>query len=686
MSTDWDKFKVTELKEECKSRKISITGLKLKQQFVEKLVEHEEENSEAQPNEHDQPQDGDVDPNTTTQTQPEQPTNGEGDTVEERTNGAIGELSRNGSRSATPATEVQDEQDNVQVQRSISTGEQTDQAEQAGNDVPATEDVGMTTEVDENLPRDRPAALQAEDAQAIEAESEAQPDDNLPVAETEKEAEEIKKHSVFVPQNEQLQTAEEDDTNNVQPLKKSQHSADHKDEQSILQPSSEAKTTEIVDSKILENEPSLSSSSQAEESRKRKRRSLTPPPNPEEVAKKVKLSDGEAVPTRRASRSPSSTPQSSKIRSSDTRNEMGKTSSADAQEAETEVHSRGREGSPLIDEDSTVQPAMHLATRSLYMKNFKRPYPIADLKPHIEEIARGSPNSTSTESPIQLFHLNNLRSQAFVRFSSISVASRVRSVMHGKKFPDDDHPREPIWVDFVPDEKVEQWIEMETGGSRERGRNSSIKMEVVYNQNEDGSVEAVFEGTNSHTSFSQNSSKKESINQRQASYSTASPRSSAVASGIHHDRAAMVPRSPDDHRRASMREPLSPHGARKPSDRGIGFAGLDDIFSSTTTKPKLYYKLPSPKVVDARLDRVADLYSDRGVSGAPGMKRYTFEKAGEKEIWVDNGPEFGHGKRGQDRLLGVSGRGRGGYRGGRGAPRGGFAGRERDVYRGEGRR
>lgn len=39
--TDWSKLKVTDLKEECKSRGIALTGLKLKQQYIDKLAEHE---------------------------------------------------------------------------------------------------------------------------------------------------------------------------------------------------------------------------------------------------------------------------------------------------------------------------------------------------------------------------------------------------------------------------------------------------------------------------------------------------------------------------------------------------------------------------------------------------------------------------------------------------------------------
>jgi len=56
-------------------------------------------------------------------------------------------------------------------------------------------------------------------------------------------------------------------------------------------------------------------------------------------------------------------------------------------------------------------------------------------------------------------------------------------------------------------------------------------------------------------------------------------------------------------------------------------------------------------------------YSGMGRSGDEGMKRYSFEPAKSgREEWVDKGPEFGFGRKGQDRFTGFRGRG-GGYRG-----------------------
>jgi len=258
--------------------------------------------------------------------------------------------------------------------------------------------------------------------------------------------------------------------------------------------------------------------------------------------------------------------------------------------------------------------------------------------------------------------------------------------MHDTRFPNEPQ-REPLWIDFVPEDKVEEWVEQETGaGSRTLGRNSVNRFDVVYDETNDG-VQATFQEidpSSLHTlrpGIGATINNRAHASQRQASYTASSSNPTMVASDVHPDRAALVPesRSSDRHRQQS---PFGPAQSTQRSDQGTGFRALDDLFSSTTTKPKLYFKLQPQEVVDERFEMIRDLYSDRGTTGDPGMKRYTFEKDRGREMWVDNGPEFGHGRKGQERLTGFSGRGRGGYRG-RGAVGRSYRG---DSYRGGGRR
>lgn len=624
--TEWEKHKVADLKEECKARQISITGLKLKQQYIDKLVEYESAVSQdATPAE---------------------------ESVAEKTNGAFEEVDKDD-------TPLED-----------STKDQSEDKSNGGlPEEPSTEDVPLAIETDENLPKDRPAALKVEDSQA----SDAAQDEDTPMAETAEEARELRKDDMLIPEPEQLQVQHEDTSMDIVEEKEDDKSSS---EEQLKEAISGPEPTQIVD-KVSDTDIPDS------ESRKRKRRSKTPSVDAEEILKKAKSSSGDAVPTKRGSRSPS--PKSPKPRGSD--EEPSSVPSTRQEDSNKEVGSdavmnkeQSADRSPSVERHDTVEPALHAATRSLYLKNFKRPLNIQTLRSHIRTVAQGA-SVAQDEDPIKFFNVNSIRSHAFVTLSSITAASRVRAAMHQTRFPDEPQ-RDPLWVDFVPDEKVENWVEQETGGTRVLGRNSATKLEVMYEHTRDG-YEAVFQEANSprgsRPSLSVTANNESAISLRQASYTADPTRTGSIASGIHPDRAALVPRSPKSMRKEQPANTYEPQ--RRSEDRGHGFRGLDDIFSSTQAKPKLYYKLPSQDMIDDRLDMIKDLYSERGGPGQPGMKRYTFERDRGREEWVDNGPEFGHGKRGQDRLAGIGPRGRGGYRG-RG--RGNFY--NGDSYRGGGRR
>lgn len=309
-------------------------------------------------------------------------------------------------------------------------------------------------------------------------------------------------------------------------------------------------------------------------------------------------------------------------------------------------------------EDRIVTPALHAATSSLYIRNFKRPLHIPSLRSHISAVA-ASPNIDATNDSITSFYLDSIRTHAFVAFRSIAAASRARAALHDSRFPD-EKTREPLWVDFVPDEKVEEWIETEqkaTGGGR-IGR----RWEVVYEDSPDG-VGAMLQevGSSSTSRLAAQRKTSTSIDRREADVSGPS----AIA-GVHPDRARLVP-SEDKvpHRRVS-RLPQE----QRPEQTGTGFRALDDLFPSTTAKPKLYYKPADPHVAEERLDMIKDLRSLAGAkSGDPDMKRYSFELDRGREEWVDKGPEFGFGPRGRAGERGSRGvyRGRGGGGGGRGS-------------------
>jgi hypothetical protein len=337
--------------------------------------------------------------------------------------------------------------------------------------------------------------------------------------------------------------------------------------------------------------------------------------------------------------------------------------------------------STLLDldaEERAIAPALHPATSSLYMRNFKRPLHLPTLRAHLTKIARGPTlSSGNDEDPIISYFLDSIRTHALVSFKSISAASRVRSALHDTRYPD-EKTRDPLWIDFIPDDKVQSWIDIETESA---GHGTAQRWEVVYEDGA-GGVEAVLQevgtggGPRRPSTVSQRQSSMSGV-QRQPSMSDVQRPSPIV--GVHPDRLPLVPQGRTDARNELREEPGR---VSQPEISGTGFRALDELFSFTTAKPKLYYKPVSQKVADRRMDAIKDLrvgHADMGKSGDEDMKRYSFEMYRGQEEWVDKGPEFGYGRRGVERMRGGAPM-RGGYRGG---GRGGFRDRDRDdTWRG----
>ncbi|KAL1982269.1 hypothetical protein VTN96DRAFT_1578 [Rasamsonia emersonii] len=291
--------------------------------------------------------------------------------------------------------------------------------------------------------------------------------------------------------------------------------------------------------------------------------------------------------------------------------------------------SPGRTAGIGEDEDRQVEPALHPATSAIYIRNFMRPLQPATLKNYLISLA--SPAGASPNPDIILeFFLDSIKTHGFVRFTSVSAASRVRSALHGTVWPN-ERDRKPLWIDFVPEDKLREWISIEQE-SESRGRGGP-RWEVVYEKTENG-VEAVLRESRTVT--------------------TASAPSRGRDGGQTAPRAPPGPRGSIDmdHRRGSQ-------ASGAPRTRGgEGFKALDDRFLSTKTKPKLYY-LPVPRdVAERRLDQFATL-ARKGPRrrGGDEMRRITFE---DGDAFVDNGPEYGGPPaRGGRRRGGGSWRGRG---------------------------
>lgn len=275
----------------------------------------------------------------------------------------------------------------------------------------------------------------------------------------------------------------------------------------------------------------------------------------------------------------------------------------------------------------SVGPAIHSATNALYIRNFKRPLRPEQLRDHLNRVARPPGTADSGDEAVVGFHLDNMRTHCFVSFTSAAAAARVRSALHDRIWPVEPQ-REPLWADYIPEERVKEWTETELAGGR-----GMKKWEVTYDTVDQGIVEARLQEANAS-----------------AASGAAPRRSIVVESGSAPTRPLPTPEV--------RREVVHANGKAVPQP--ASFLALDSLFKSTTAKPKLYFLPVSQSLIDRRLDELDARKSRRlaaagsGGGGGTENRRYTFE---EGSLLVDNGPEFGLRQE-------SSHRGRGGYRGG----------------------
>lgn len=290
--------------------------------------------------------------------------------------------------------------------------------------------------------------------------------------------------------------------------------------------------------------------------------------------------------------------------------------------SETELDRRNTTQS-LAEAEHNISPSIHPATPALYIRELMRPLNPKTVRDHLISLAT-SEQAKQDKSPITEFFLDTIRTHCFVAFTSTAAAARVRSRLHDRTWPN-ERDRRALWVDFIPEEKVENWIGKEEESLGGRGQGTK-RWEVIYTRKGD-EVEARLQEV-------------------------------GVARPGDGEPQGKLPRVDGDGQSLEVPSKRAITEAQR-RDEGKGFKALDDLFMSTRAKPKLYY-LPVPKVEAQH--RLTLLDAGRGGGRDNEMRRFTFEE----DLIVDKGPEFGI-------------RGRGGFRGGRG---GGYEG----SYRGRGGR
>lgn len=304
--------------------------------------------------------------------------------------------------------------------------------------------------------------------------------------------------------------------------------------------------------------------------------------------------------------------------------------------------------------DRIINPARHPATSALYIRNFMRPLNPGQLKKYIADLA-APPGRESDPEVITYFFLDLIRTHAFISFANVAAASRVRSSIHDRIWPD-ERTRKPLWADFIPAEKVEEWSQEEQAAGG--GRSSAKKWEVHYEEDEERNVTA-------HLQEVSNFPGPRPQPVRQPSIPIPPPQAPFQPRGIEN--------APSGPRASQNRAPRTMNG----------FSTPDQLFKSTAAKPLLYWKPVEKAIADKRLDNIdaATSRSDQARRVEGELNRYTFEGV---DMLVDRGPEIFPGIRPPPGFRGPRGGGGGGppHRG-----RGGYGRPERyDSYRRDNRR
>ncbi|CAH0059592.1 unnamed protein product [Clonostachys solani] len=390
------------------------------------------------------------------------------------------------------------------------------------------------------------------------------------------------------------------------------------------------------------------------ESQKRKRRSATPTPDAEAVAKRARTLQSELINTSTgAAISKQARPEKSA--------EEGTGESMEG------VQTQNKLGQPIggstankAGRERDVPPSVHPATTALYISNLMRPLRPADIQTHLADLATPAGQAPNDEI-ITEFHIDQVRSHAFVVFDNLPAASRVRNLLHDCVWPNESN-RKALWVDFIPPEKVPAWIEKESG----QGGRSSTRWEVVYSDDASGNAEARLEVASA-------------AGPRPGPPPAPSAAGSRFAPPVSADSANNIPVGPRSQRDPSISNaPTGPRSKRSgPGPRpppGVMTGGMLDS-KRTQAQPVIGYTPVSEDLARRRLDNMRSFYkrdADRRDLGRD-FNRYSFE---DGDGFVDRGKEVFEGIRPPHRERDRPARGgsRGGPRGG-GFGGGGFGGR-----------
>ena len=299
------------------------------------------------------------------------------------------------------------------------------------------------------------------------------------------------------------------------------------------------------------------------------------------------------------------------------------------------------------------------STSALYIRDFQRPLNKSELQDFITDLATAPGQSPDPEVIVNFF-LDNICTHAFVEFSTTTAASRVRSLIHGRTWPQET-TRRPLWADFIPDNRVGEWIETEQESQDRRERK---KWEITYTVMDDEVVA--------------------NLQEADAVPAQLLRKPSDVRGGGGMDNAPRGPKADRDRFPVGIRGgddgppsgPRDPYADRmQPTGPRAGLRAPEDAVE-LVSQPNIMFVPVAKDVAEARMEHIEGLYAkdpDADFRVRSQKHRYTFDR----DTLIDRGVEVFEGIRkppGVRRMplpADITGGGR--------RPRGG---RGRDGYRG----
>ncbi|KAG5438215.1 hypothetical protein PCANB_003066 [Pneumocystis canis] len=121
-----------------------------------------------------------------------------------------------------------------------------------------------------------------------------------------------------------------------------------------------------------------------------------------------------------------------------------------------------------------ISDPIHQLTCAIYVRDFTRPLQISQLKSYLLDILREI--NSSDDVSLKKFWMDGFKTHAFIILSTEEQAKKIRNSLHNSVWPC-EKGRRPLWADYIPEDKVHEWINIEEQSPRD------TKWEVVYDIN-----------------------------------------------------------------------------------------------------------------------------------------------------------------------------------------------------------